>query len=65
MQYDEHSPFYKLLATKYKQEEEALGITIVEANPKIAELTWPGPIALKSGNNGAIEYLRSINAAEV
>lgn len=43
MRYDENSPFYKLLATKYKQEEEALGITIVEANPEIAQLTWQGP----------------------
>ena len=28
MQYDEDSPFYKLLATKYKSEEEDLGIAI-------------------------------------
>lgn len=42
MQYDESSPFYKLLATKYKK-EEGLGITIVEAHPEIAKLAWPGP----------------------
>ncbi len=42
MQYDKNSPFYKLLATKYKQEEEVLGVTIVEANPEIAQLTWQG-----------------------
>lgn len=43
MQYDDNSPFYKLLATKYKKEDEALGITIVEAHPEIAKLTWHGP----------------------
>lgn len=43
MQYNENSPFYKLLATKYKQEEESLGIEIVEAHPEIATLEWPGP----------------------
>ena len=43
MQYDEDSPFYKLLATKYKEEEEDLGIAIVESHPEIAPLEWPGP----------------------
>ena len=43
MQYDENSPFYKLLATKYKEEEEDLGIAIVESHPEIAKLEWPGP----------------------
>lgn len=43
LQYDVNAPFYKLLATKYKQEEEALGIAIVEAHPEIAKLAWPGP----------------------
>lgn len=43
MQYDDSSPFYKLLATKYKKEDEVLGIAIVEAHPEIAKLTWPGP----------------------
>ena len=43
MQYDDTSPFYKLLATKYKKEEEVLGISIVEAHPEIVKLTWPGP----------------------
>lgn len=43
MQYDENSPFYRLLATKYKQEEESLGIAIVEANPEVAKLKWLGP----------------------
>ena len=43
MQYDESSPFYKLLATKYEEEAEELGIAIVEAHPKIAKLMWPGP----------------------
>ena len=43
MLYDEKSPFYRLLSTKYKHEEEALGISIVEAHPEIAKLTWEGP----------------------
>ena len=43
MQYDEDSPFYKLLATKYKEEEEDLGIAILESHPEITKLEWPGP----------------------
>ncbi len=43
MQYDENSPFYKLLATKYKEEEEDFGIAIVESHTEIATLKWPGP----------------------
>lgn len=43
MQYDENSPFYKLLATKYKEEEEDLGIAILESHPVIATFEWPGP----------------------
>ncbi len=43
MEYDENTPFYKLLATKYKPEEEAIGIAIVEAHPDLAKLVWPGP----------------------
>ena len=43
MQYDDNSPFYRLLATKYEKKEETLGIAIVEAYPEIAKLTWPGP----------------------
>lgn len=43
MQYDGNSPFYRLLATKYKQEEETLGIAIVEAHPEISKLEWLGP----------------------
>ena len=43
MQYDDNSPFYKLLAMKYKEDEETFGITIVEAHPEVAKLAWPGP----------------------
>lgn len=43
MQYDDNSLFYKLLATKYKKEDEALGIAIVEAHPEVAKLEWQGP----------------------
>ena len=43
MQYDDNSPFYKLLATKYKQEEEAIAIALVESHPETAKLVWQGP----------------------
>ena len=43
MKYNDNSPFYKLLATKYKKEDEALGIAIVEAHPEVAKLAWHGP----------------------
>ena len=43
MLYDENSPFYRLLSTKYKPEEEALGISIVEVHPEIAKMIWEGP----------------------
>ena len=45
MKYNDNSPFYKLLATKYKKEDEALGIAIVEAHPEVAKLVWHGPDA--------------------
>ena len=41
--YHENDPFYKLLATKYDQEKEALGILILNDHPQIATLEWPGP----------------------
>jgi len=37
------NPFHRLLATKYKREEEALGIEILDAHPELAMLEWPGP----------------------
>lgn len=43
MEYDENSPFYRLLSTKYKEEEEDLGIAILESHPELAKLDWPGP----------------------
>ena len=43
MQYNDDSPFYKLLAMKYEKEDEALGISIVDAHPEVAKLVWPGP----------------------
>ncbi len=43
MQYDDNSPFYKLLATKYKKEDETLGIAIVETHPEVAKLERQGP----------------------
>ena len=41
--YQENSPFYKLLATKYDQEKEMIGIQILKDHPEIATLEWPGP----------------------
>lgn len=32
MPYDENSPFYRLLSTKYKHEEETLGIALKSGN---------------------------------
>ena len=43
MQYNDNAPFYRLLSTKYKKEDEALGIAIVEAHPEVAKLAWQGP----------------------
>ena len=39
----ENDPFYKLLATKYDQEKEALGIQILNDHSQIATLEWVGP----------------------
>lgn len=36
-------PFYRLLATKYEEELEDEAINILNANPEIATLKWPGP----------------------
>lgn len=41
--YHANDPFYKLLATKYDQEKEALGIQILNDHPQIATLEWLGP----------------------
>ena len=43
MQYDEQSPFYRLLATKYDQSREDEAIEILNQHPELATLTWPGP----------------------
>ena len=45
MQYAEHTPFYRLLATKYDAEREPEAIEILEKAPAIAKLEWPGPDA--------------------
>jgi ankyrin repeat protein len=41
--YDEKSPFYQLLATKYQPDLEAAAITLLERHTEIATLEWPGP----------------------
>ena len=40
---DIESPFYRALATKYDPERENEALEILEANPEIAALEWPGP----------------------
>lgn len=42
-QFDADSPFYRALATKYDLEREDEALEILEANPEIAMLEWPGP----------------------
>jgi hypothetical protein len=41
--YDESSAFYRLLDTKYDEEREEEAIAILNANPELAKLEWPGP----------------------
>lgn len=43
MTYDEDSPFYQLLDTKYQPDGEVDAIAVLEAHPEIATLEWPGP----------------------
>lgn len=43
MQYSETTPFFRLLATKYDSDREQEALEILEANPEIARLEWPGP----------------------
>lgn len=40
---EENHPFYRLLATKYKKEREDEAIEILNANPELATMLWPGP----------------------
>ena len=43
MRYDEKSPFYRLLNTKYVRWKEWQGLWIVHRHPEIVQLEWPGP----------------------
>ena len=43
MTYPEDTPFHRLLATRYAPEREGEAIRILELNPEIARLEWPGP----------------------
>ena len=45
MPYAENTPFYRLLATKYEADRESEAIEILNGNPEIAKLEWPGPDA--------------------
>ncbi|MCG8409218.1 MAG: ankyrin repeat domain-containing protein [Phycisphaerales bacterium] len=42
-QFDENSPFFRLLAAKYDPDLETAAIGIVERHPELARLEWPGP----------------------
>ena len=41
--YDESSAFYQLLDTRYDAAREEEAIAILNANPELAKLEWPGP----------------------
>ena len=43
MRYSEATPFYRILTTKYDPSREQEALEILEANPDIARLEWPGP----------------------
>lgn len=43
MEYASDSAFYRALDTKYEMTREKEAIEIVQANPEIARLEWPGP----------------------
>jgi ankyrin repeat protein len=43
MHYPNHTPFYRLLATKYDAAREQEAIAILDMAPELARLEWPGP----------------------
>ena len=43
MRYNEATPFYRLLATKYDRSRESEAIEILTEYPELAILEWPGP----------------------
>jgi ankyrin repeat protein len=43
MRYTEDAPFYRLLATRYDPRREPEAIDILDADPGLARLEWPGP----------------------
>ncbi|MCI0541478.1 MAG: hypothetical protein L0Z50_40275 [Verrucomicrobiales bacterium] len=45
VRYEEHSSFYRLLATRYDPHQELAAIEILNANPGLTILEWPGPDA--------------------
>jgi ankyrin repeat protein len=45
MEHSEDTPFHQLLATKYDPGREAEALAILDRNPEIARLEWPGPDA--------------------
>lgn len=43
MSFAPDSPFYCLLATRYDPAREAEAVAILDADPELARLEWPGP----------------------
>jgi hypothetical protein len=43
MRYPEDTPFYRLLATRYDPAREAEAVAILDGDPDLARLEWPGP----------------------
>ena len=43
MEFPANSPFYQLLATKYDLEREQEALEMLNRNPQLATLEWPGP----------------------
>lgn len=43
MKFEPESAFYRLLNTKYDSEREREAIEILDANPELATIVWPGP----------------------
>ncbi len=43
IEYSEDSPFYRLLTTKYDEDREVEALEILQQQPQLAILEWPGP----------------------
>jgi len=56
MQYPEDTSFYRLLATKYDSRREAEALQILDCEPELARLEWPGP------DNGGQPFVKGSTA---